>query len=88
MNRHRKELSRPSAVIPCGPPAEPRRMKIELDSVPSFGMAVVTLDQGEQISAESGAMVAMSSGMTVNTTFNGKGGGGILDLLQAALVGL
>lgn len=63
-------------------------MKIELDSVPSFGMAVVTLDQGEQISAESGAMVAMSSGMTVNTTFNGKGGGGILDLLQAALVGL
>ncbi len=63
-------------------------MKIELESVPSFGMAVVTLDKGEVISAESGSMVAMSAGVTVNTTFNGKGGGGILDLLQAALVGL
>lgn len=63
-------------------------MKIELESVPSFGMAVITLDVGEQITAESGSMVAMSTGMAVNTTFNGTGNGGFLDLLQAAFVGL
>jgi uncharacterized protein (TIGR00266 family) len=63
-------------------------MKIDLESTPSFGMAVITLDAGEQISAESGSMVAMSTGVMVNTTFNGTGGGGFMDLVQAALVGI
>ncbi len=63
-------------------------MKIELESVPSFGMAVVTLEAGESIQAESGSMVAMSSGIAVKTTFNGTGGGDFLDWVQAAVVGL
>ena len=63
-------------------------MQIALESKPSYGMAVVTLDAGEEITAESGAMVAMSSQLTVDTTFNGTGGGGLLDFFQAALVGL
>lgn len=63
-------------------------MQIELESRPSFGMAVVTLEQGEEITAESGSMVAMSDQVAVDTTFNGTGGGGFLDFLQAAMVGL
>ena len=63
-------------------------MQIELESKPSYGMAVVTLEPGEEITAESGSMVAMSSGVSVDTTFNGTGSGGLMDFLQAALVGL
>jgi uncharacterized protein (TIGR00266 family) len=62
-------------------------MKIELEAKPSYGMAVVTLDSGESITAESGAMVAMSPNVKVDTTFNGTGSG-MLDWLQAMLVGL
>lgn len=63
-------------------------MQIELESRPSYGMAVVRLDKGETIQAESGAMVAMSSGLLVDTGFQGTGGGGLLDVLKAALAGL
>ena len=63
-------------------------MQIELESKPSYGMAVVTLDAGETITAESGSMVAMTTQVAVDTRFNGTGSGGILDFLQAALVGL
>ena len=51
-------------------------------------MAVVTLNKGELITAESGSMVAMGPRMAVKTTFNGTGGGGLFDVLQAAFVGL
>ena len=51
-------------------------------------MAVVSLEKGEEIIAESGSMVAMDPSISVDTTFNGTGGGGVLDFLQAALVGL
>lgn len=63
-------------------------MQIELESRPSFGMAVITLDSGEEVTAESGSMVAMSNQLTVDTTFNGTGGGGFMDFLQAMFVGL
>lgn len=63
-------------------------MRIEIDSGPSYGMAVVSLDAQETIIAESGAMVAMSGGLDVSTTFNGVGEGGLLDWLQAAFTGL
>jgi uncharacterized protein (TIGR00266 family) len=63
-------------------------MHIEIDSRPSYGMAVVTLDKGERITAESGAMVAMSQKLQVDTTFNGTGKGGLFDWLQAAVTGL
>lgn len=63
-------------------------MQIDLESRPSYGMAVVTLNKGESFQAESGAMVAMSQGLLVDTGFQGTGGGGLLDLLKAALAGL
>lgn len=63
-------------------------MKIDIESRPSYGLAVVTLDQGERLTAESGAMVGMSGALAVDTTFNGTGSGGMFDWLQAALVGL
>jgi uncharacterized protein (TIGR00266 family) len=63
-------------------------MQIELDSRPSYGMAIVTMRKGEKLIAESGSMVAMSSGLAVDTTFNGTGKSGILGFLKAALVGL
>ncbi len=63
-------------------------MRIELESRPSYGMAVITLEPGEEITAESGSMVAMSPQLSVDTTFNGTGDGGLMDFLQAALVGL
>lgn len=63
-------------------------MRIEIDAAPSYGMAIVSLDKGERITAESGSMVAMSSGLAVDTTFNGVGDGGLMDWLQAAFTGL
>ncbi len=63
-------------------------MQIEIESRPSYGMAVVSLESGEEIIAESGSMVAMDPALAVTTTFNGTGGGGFLDFLQAAVVGL
>lgn len=63
-------------------------MKIDLESRPSYGMAVVTMDKGDLFIAESGSMVAMGPRMSVKTTFNGTGGGGLLDVLEAAFVGL
>ncbi|MEZ4316417.1 MAG: TIGR00266 family protein [Myxococcota bacterium] len=63
-------------------------MQIEIESAPSYGMAIVRLDAGERITAESGSMVAMSKGLTVDTTFNGTGSGGFMDWIQAAITGL
>lgn len=63
-------------------------MQIDIEAKPSYGMAVVTLDKGERIQAESGAMVAMSRGLAVDTTFQGVGGGGVVDWIKAALAGL
>lgn len=62
-------------------------MQIEIESKPSYAMAVVTLDKGERFTAESGSMVAMSSDVSVDTTFNGTGNGGALDWIQAAFFG-
>ncbi len=63
-------------------------MKIDLESRPSYGMAVVHLDQGETFVAESGAMVAMTTGLSAESKFNGVGGGGFGGWLKAALAGL
>ncbi|MCO4744698.1 MAG: TIGR00266 family protein [Proteobacteria bacterium] len=63
-------------------------MEIELDSRPSYGMAVVTMAKGEKLIAESGAMVAMSTGVAVDTNFNGVGKSGIVGFIKAALTGL
>ena len=63
-------------------------MQIDVEARPSYALAVVKLDKGEKIIAESSSMVAMSTGLDVDTTFNGAQGGGPLDLLVAAFVGL
>jgi uncharacterized protein (TIGR00266 family) len=62
-------------------------MQISVESRPSFGMAVVTLGDGETLVAESGCMVAMSPSVSVETTFNGTGSGA-LGWIFAALVGI
>lgn len=62
-------------------------MQIELASRPSFGMAVVDLEEGEEIIAEAGAMVAMQGGLRSDTRFAGTGSG-LFGSLQAVLLGL
>ena len=62
-------------------------MQIEVESRPSYGMAIVTLEAGEQLLSESGAMVAMNSTIAVDTKFNGTGDG-FFGWLKAALVGM
>ena len=59
-------------------------MQIEIDSAPSYGMAVVTLDKGETLVVESGAMAAMSHNMNVDSQVSGAGGGGI-EWIQAVI---
>jgi len=63
-------------------------MEIEIESKPSYGMAVVTMNSGERMVAEAGAMVAMSKELHVETGFNGAGGGGLLGWLKAAVTAL
>jgi uncharacterized protein (TIGR00266 family) len=63
-------------------------MQIEIESRPSFAMADVRLQPGETIIAESGAMVAMSPGLSVETRLPGAQSGfvgAILGFLFAVL---
>lgn len=62
-------------------------MNVAIESSPSYGLAIVTLDAGEEVVAEGGAMVAMSAGVGATTTFNGTAGVGLLGWLLAMLVG-
>ncbi len=62
-------------------------MKVDVEARPSYGMAVVTLDKGETFISESGAMVAMSSGLSVDTKFNGTGTG-FFGFLRAMMAGM
>jgi uncharacterized protein (TIGR00266 family) len=63
-------------------------MRVEVEARPSYGMATVHLERGESFVAESGAMVAMSPGLAVDTRFAGTGGGGVMGWFVAALTGL
>jgi len=63
-------------------------MQVDLESRPSYGMAVVHLDKGESFVAESGSMVAMGPRLSVETRFNGAGSSGIIGWLKAVLTGL
>ncbi|MBX2800922.1 MAG: TIGR00266 family protein [Myxococcales bacterium] len=62
-------------------------MQIDIQGRPSFGLAVVQLDPGDSISAEAGAMVAMSHDLHVHTGFMG-GRRGIMRWMWAAFVGI
>jgi len=58
-------------------------VKTEILYRPSYSMALVTLESGEAVRAEGGAMVSMSSGVTLET----KAQGGILKSLTRSLLG-
>ncbi len=63
-------------------------MQIELEGRPSYPMATVKLAKGESIVVEGSSMLAMGPGLGVETTFNGAQGGGLVEWLTAAFVGL
>ncbi|NJP04832.1 MAG: TIGR00266 family protein [Chloroflexaceae bacterium] len=46
-------------------------MHVDVEYRPSYSLAMVTLDNGESIQAESGAMVGMSAGMELKTEASG-----------------
>ena len=52
-------------------------MKHEILYKPSYSLAVVNLERGEEIVAESGAMVSMSSGISIETAARGGLFGGL-----------
>jgi uncharacterized protein (TIGR00266 family) len=58
-------------------------VKTEIQYGPAFAAAKVTLDQGEGIKAEAGAMLAMSSTITLETSTQG----GIVKGLRRAVLG-
>ena len=63
-------------------------MQIEMLGAPAGTAAKVTLSQGETLTAEVGAMLAMSSGLQVETTSKSRGGkGGILKGLKRLFSG-
>ncbi len=62
-------------------------MNIELLNRPGSTVAKVTLEPGEKLTAEGGAMVAMSGNMDIETTTQSRGKGGLLGGLKRALAG-
>ena len=51
-------------------------MQHEIQARPAASIAKLTLNAGESVTCEVGAMIAMSAGFTVETTSRQKGGGG------------
>lgn len=62
-------------------------MKIEIKHQPDSAVAHVTLDAGEEIVAQAGAMVAMSGFINTSTTLRQGKGGGIMGGLKRMLAG-
>jgi len=61
-------------------------MQIEMLSRPAGTVAKVTLGKGEVLTAEKGAMLAMSQNLVVETTSQKKGGkGGLMSMLKSML---
>ena len=60
-------------------------MNIEIQYNPSYALAVVSLGAGEQIKAEGGSMVSMSSSIGIQT--GQASGAGILKSLKSAFLG-
>lgn len=58
-------------------------MQVDIQYQPSYSLAIVTLDNGESIQAESGAMVGMSVGLEMKT----EASGGLLKSLGRSLFG-
>jgi len=62
-------------------------MEINIAYRPSYALAIVGLGMNESIVAEGGAMVSMSSNVTIKTSRGAAGGGGILKSLKRAVLG-
>jgi uncharacterized protein (TIGR00266 family) len=63
-------------------------MKIEIVNRPSNSAAKLTLDPGETVTAESGAMIAMSGDMAIETSTHTKSsGGGFLKAVKRMFAG-
>jgi uncharacterized protein (TIGR00266 family) len=62
-------------------------MQIELLQQPDSTIARISLDAGEEIVAEAGSMVAMSSNLQASTTLRQGKGGGILGGLKRMVAG-
>lgn len=62
-------------------------MEIEILNSPGNATAKVSLEGGEEIVAESGAMIAMDGNIQVTTSTKKRGGGGILKALKRLLAG-
>ena len=58
-------------------------MQYEIRYQPSYALAVVTLNAGERIRAEAGAMVSMSDSIQIET----KTGGGLGSVLKRSVLG-
>lgn len=58
-------------------------MKTSIDYRPSYSLVTATLDPSERIQVEAGSMVAMSAGMTVETSAKG----GVLGSLKRSVLG-
>lgn len=62
-------------------------MQFEILSQPMASVAKLTMDQAESITCEVGAMIAMSTGLTVQTSAAKKGGGGLMKGLKRMFAG-
>lgn len=62
-------------------------MQIEIQHGPANAAAKVSLALGESVSAEAGAMIAMSGDVQIETTTLKKGQGGILKAMKRVLAG-
>ena len=51
-------------------------MQFGIEARPAASVVRLNLDHGETVTCEVGAMIAMSTGITVETTAGKKGGGG------------
>jgi len=58
-------------------------MRTEVSYSPAFAMATVSLEQGESVKAEAGAMMAMSPGVEIQTSTQG----GVLKGLKRSVLG-
>ena len=62
-------------------------MKVELLQQPDSAIACVTLDAGEEVIAEAGAMVAMDASVSASTTLRQGRSGGIFSSVGRVLGG-
>jgi uncharacterized protein (TIGR00266 family) len=62
-------------------------MQIEILAQPANTVAKITFEAGEEITAEGGSMVAMSAGLSIETSTHKRGKGGIGRAIKRAFAG-